>query len=462
MNKIIIAIVSLMVGALVFTASLPIFDSLTMTSTAEYNEGMLDLRYDLVDSHKMYTIVIDYDEINDVLTLTNGTDVQNFTGDNLEFFYSDDNVSVLSAEGSIFLVGKDTNDNVSYIGLDEVPITITRTNNGVSIECDGETYTYGAPTYAYIPLKTGKYATFPNEQPIVTNSTLKDAFFGYYAGVYTYNGMNTQNLALYLNKSYDENDNLDGATWETTEPEEPAPDSLDIIPFDPGQIQLNPIDIDPIDLDPGAQLMAVPTPTYTDGVWGYDLDGSNNAIIVSYSGTAGDITVPATVGGYPVTEFGKGGGDNQVFDTTLGDFNVTLSEGITKINYGAFYGCTNLKEVVLPSTMETVGNNVFKDCSNLYTLVILSQPTFSNTSFANTGIKEILNLGGGEITTTSYGLNADSVQDYIGALVFIGNTELTISTQNTGPVYTFISMLPLIMVLGIVLVSIGLLLYRRV
>ena len=57
-------------------------------------------------------------------------------------------------------------------------------------------------------------------------------------------------------------------------------------------------------------------------------------------------------------------------------------------------------------------------------MIFLGSPTIGNNAFYNTGIKEVLNFGETEITTTSYGLNADSVQDYVGAVGYVAPTYI--------------------------------------
>lgn len=41
--------------------------------------------------------------------------------------------------------------------------------------------------------------------------------------------------------------------------------------------------------------------------------------------------------------------------------DVVLSEGITSIGEGAFYNCTSLKHVTIPSSVTSIGNGAFTD-----------------------------------------------------------------------------------------------------
>ena len=51
-------------------------------------------------------------------------------------------------------------------------------------------------------------------------------------------------------------------------------------------------------------------------------------------------------------------------------YDVTLSNGIDKIPAYAFDGCSNLKEITLPASVKEIGNAAFQNCSSLYRIVI--------------------------------------------------------------------------------------------
>jgi len=78
--------------------------------------------------------------------------------------------------------------------------------------------------------------------------------------------------------------------------------------------------------------------------------------------TAAVITIPAIYEGLPVTTIADNG--------FLGYTNLTsiiLPNGITKIGTYAFYQCTNLESVVIP-TVVIIGNFAFDGCSSLVTV----------------------------------------------------------------------------------------------
>ncbi|MCH5155763.1 MAG: leucine-rich repeat domain-containing protein [Clostridiales bacterium] len=62
---------------------------------------------------------------------------------------------------------------------------------------------------------------------------------------------------------------------------------------------------------------------------------------------------------------------------------------LTRVEYGAFYGCAALADITLPSTLKTIGNIAFSDCVGLDDIVIPESVTeigyraFYNTGFYN-------------------------------------------------------------------------------
>jgi hypothetical protein len=105
----------------------------------------------------------------------------------------------------------------------------------------------------------------------------------------------------------------------------------------------------------------------------------------------------------------------------------------------------------------------FNNCTNFKTLILTTAPTIDNSTFSNSGIKEILNLGTLEITTTSYGLNADSVQDYVSALGYIAPVSIhqTEVIPIDSPVADLMQLLPLIAGIGALFVAVGTMIYTR-
>lgn len=102
-----------------------------------------------------------------------------------------------------------------------------------------------------------------------------------------------------------------------------------------------------------------------DGDFLYRVEGESDnpeVTIYSYVGSDTDVTVPSKIKGMPVTTLhGTFSGKETVK-------KVTVSEGVRLIEYNAFYGCTALTTVVLPSSLEEMIEYTFYQCTNLKTV----------------------------------------------------------------------------------------------
>lgn len=476
------------------------------------------------------SVTIDGSEI----TIVNGTDTITASY-GIMFLYAADNSAVfINTADDLILTWSDTDGSYSVNLAGSFTAAIA---DGKLTVDDGTAYDVPLPaSYLYVPSSTGGYGSFPSgelakraEDPVIAAGSFAGAV-GYNASV-TYVGDAAR-------MDYTGTDTeITSVQWVRNDAADPA-----VIDFDPSTITIQPLDPAVID-DPEPGIQAVPTPTYTDGDWGYDLytSGSNNgkAKIVSYSGSGGtDIVIPATVGGYEVVTVGKGSGGAQVFDssvninglifsegiktiewyafngcsglsghislsstiTTIGNYSfgytaiesIDMPESVTTIGNGAFNYCASLKNVVVPASVTSIGGSAFSQTytgDGLDTLVILGETvtmgsnvtngnTFknlvslmgSNSSLSSTAftspvlLKEVLNLGSLELTTTSYGLNADAVQDYIDAEAYLAPATLTYTIHHSGSDGSLGAMyaaIPVVILIAILLAAVSMFLIRR-
>ncbi|MBQ3015220.1 MAG: leucine-rich repeat protein, partial [Clostridia bacterium] len=94
-----------------------------------------------------------------------------------------------------------------------------------------------------------------------------------------------------------------------------------------------------------------------DGVTYYIIDGE--AVAVSCAEDVTEVTIPATVEGYPVVEL------RETFNEHKSIKKVILPEGLKLIGEHAFYFATNLINVNIPSTVTEIGDSAFAGCSRL-------------------------------------------------------------------------------------------------
>ncbi len=95
----------------------------------------------------------------------------------------------------------------------------------------------------------------------------------------------------------------------------------------------------------------------TEGDYEYTItDGE--ATVANYLGNDEHVTVPSTLGGYPVTAVGE---DAFANNSTI--ISVSLPSGITSIQESAFTFCENLSSVQLPDTLISIEMAAFLGCA---------------------------------------------------------------------------------------------------
>jgi hypothetical protein len=130
--------------------------------------------------------------------------------------------------------------------------------------------------------------------------------------------------------------------------------------------------------------------------------------ITGYTGLGGNVTIPSSINGLPVTSIGgyafqflfnltnitipdsvtniedgayyKGGGMGTFWGCT-NLTNATLGQSVTHIGFGAFQGCTSLTAVSIPDSVTTIGDFAFNNCTSV-TVVTIGK----NVSIVGTGI----------------------------------------------------------------------------
>ncbi len=481
-NGVVIGVISVFIAIVVIGSVLvPVIDSSTKTTTVIDNEGAIGLRMDKVTSGDF---TLTYGLVGDDFTATNGTDTQII--DDMCIFYADDNVAVWMDDSNVRMLGKDANDQTIDAALsDEATITITKSADGVNITDGTVDQIFPVPTWAYVPKSTGTYGFFLNETEINTGG-LDVHYVGSFAGVNCYDSINTYDLPITLDAAIT-GSTLTGAKWiKAADPE------TEITPLDPGS--LTPLDPGVISLDPepDASIMSMPENyQYTEGDFGYDVFNApypNKAVISAYLGNDSNVIFPSVIGGYDVAQIGQGGFSSNVIpsdrhitviipdgilEIAQGSFRNTQVSGfikipdtVKKIGSGAFQNASLIEgALVLPNSITNVAVGAFENCTGLTSIVNLmddSTTIGANTAaFAGTSnIKEILNLGTLELTTTSYGLNADEARADIPALGYLAPAQYETVTEG-GPVAALLNAIPMIVIISVVMLAIGLFIVRR-
>lgn len=126
---------------------------------------------------------------------------------------------------------------------------------------------------------------------------------------------------------------------------------------------------------PGSRALAA---TSEDGDWQFTAYTSGQAIIDKYLGSGGDVTIPSTLAGSPVTSIRY-----DAFKNCTSLTGITIPNSITSIGSSAFSGCTSLTSVTIPNSITDMGNRLFFGCTSLTKVtisnkvIILDSGTFS-------------------------------------------------------------------------------------
>lgn len=112
-------------------------------------------------------------------------------------------------------------------------------------------------------------------------------------------------------------------------------------------------------------LMPIETHAEKDGYFTYTVSDGQATITDCDTSISGDLVIPNTLGGYPVTEIGEGS-----FWECEGLKEVVIPEGVTAIANSAFRECKSLKKVTLPNGLTTIGNGAFSECEMLTSINI--------------------------------------------------------------------------------------------
>lgn len=116
----------------------------------------------------------------------------------------------------------------------------------------------------------------------------------------------------------------------------------------------------------GANIYFAERECYIDGYYTYTVDENGNATITDVDESiSGDITIPSTLGGYPVRSIG-----DYAFSDCIGLTRVIIPEGVTSVCFHSFSNCSSIKEILLPDGLQTIESGAFGGCTNLESINI--------------------------------------------------------------------------------------------
>ena len=175
----------------------------------------------------------------------------------------------------------------------------------------------------------------------------------------------------------------------------------------------------------GAALGAwADTETVGGIVWNYTVSdgkaqvgiGGNSGTRAVLTSTTGEITIPSTLGGNPVTSVGA-----YAFSGCGKLTSVTIPNSVTNIGEYAFRNCSGLTSVTIPDSVTSIGSDGFYSCSGLTNVTIGSGVTsIGSAAFRYCSGLTSVTIPDGVTSLGSYGFSGCS-----------GLTNVTIGTGVT-------------------------------
>lgn len=137
----------------------------------------------------------------------------------------------------------------------------------------------------------------------------------------------------------------------------------------------------------------------TYDVFTYAIENGEVTIIGCDESASGDIEIPATIEGYPVTTIG-----DKAFVFCENLTSITIPDGVTRIENSAFSYCYRLTNINIPDGVRSIGEHAFSWCISLSEITIPdSVTTIGACAFFNTALSSIhipagvTSIGGGII-----------------------------------------------------------------
>ncbi len=115
----------------------------------------------------------------------------------------------------------------------------------------------------------------------------------------------------------------------------------------------------------------------TSGYYTYSVSDGKATITDCDTSISGDITIPSTLDGYPVTTIGR-----SAFTACTKLTSVTIPDSVTRIEYSAFSDCIGMTSVFIPKSVISIYDYAFSYCTSLKKIVVdANNPAYSSDQY---------------------------------------------------------------------------------
>ena len=123
----------------------------------------------------------------------------------------------------------------------------------------------------------------------------------------------------------------------------------------------------------------------------YTTTGGEVTITDCDGGARGELVIPDTIEGNPVTSIGP-----QAFWVCKSVTSITIPDSVTSIGNSAFLNCTSLTSITIPDSVTSIGNTAFDGCDNLTSITIPDSVTYiGNFAFGHCSSLRSITIGDG-------------------------------------------------------------------
>lgn len=134
-------------------------------------------------------------------------------------------------------------------------------------------------------------------------------------------------------------------------------------------------------------LCTITASAETEGYYTYSVSNGEATITGFDKSISGEVIIPSTLGGYPVTKIGEYAFHNcditnitipygvtgigqYAFEWCTDLVSITIPDSVKYISHGAFFSCKSLNNITIPDSVSSMGIGVFQNCINLTSVTI--------------------------------------------------------------------------------------------